>query len=76
MRSHEGSRPWQFKSSTGFGDKNGGREKESECARYLWMVSDMGKIEATTQLAEIYQSVKIVDGDDEESRRLFGIATG
>ena len=47
--------------------------KESECVKYLWMASDLGKMEATVLLAEIYRSGKMVDGDDEESRRLFGI---
>ena len=37
------------------------------------MVSNLGKIKATSLLTEIYGRGKMVDEDGEESKRLFGI---
>lgn len=47
--------------------------KESECVRYLWMASDLGKEEATIRLAEIYQNGNRVNRDEEESKKMFRI---
>ena len=61
------------KAALEFGVKMKREGEESECMQYLWMTSDLGKVEATPLLADIYRTVKMVDGDNEESRRLFGI---
>lgn len=61
------------KAALELGRKMERNEKESECVRYLWMASDLGEIEATIRLAEIYQIGEMVDKDERESKRLFRI---
>lgn len=39
------------------------------------MESDLGEVETTIRLAEIYRRGKMVEEDEGESRRLVGIAT-
>ena len=49
--------------------------REIECVRYLWIASDLVEVEASAHLAEIYKHGKMVEMDEEESKRLLSIAT-
>ena len=61
------------KAALEIGAKTEREEIDSERVRFLWMASDSGEMEATARLAEIYKSGKMVEKDEEESRRLLGV---
>ena len=59
------------KAALDLGKKMKRKGNERKCVRYLWMASDLGEEEATSQLSEIYRSGKMVEKDDDEADRLW-----